>query len=123
MKRLFFMAHLLRLYYCFLKRQPDGGILVTIICITLFIILCKYKGSADIVDSIYNSWDNILPNGELRESNYNSIGALGWETEKTMKSHLRYNFTSIEFGKITHWDAAKGIYGVIATINNFGQLT
>ena len=83
------------------KSTRIAGILISIITISLFLVLCKYRGNTDIADSIYNSWNSILQDGELTKTDNNSIGALGWDTTEAMKAHLKHNFTSAEFGKLT----------------------
>lgn len=98
---IFFGIPIVLLFLLTKKSTRTAGILISIISISVFLILCKFKGNTEIADSIYNSWNSIIPHGELIKTSNNSIGAIGWETIKTMNFHLKVNFTSVEFGKFT----------------------
>lgn len=67
----------------------------------VFLLTCRYSGSRDMALTIFASWRGLLGDETLMLSEWNSIGALGWETLPTFKLHLRCNFYSEDFGAAT----------------------
>lgn len=59
-----------------------------------FLLLSYFKGSKEIGMAIIDSWNNLDPSINLRFTEQNSIGALGWNLIDTIKKHGVYNFTS-----------------------------
>jgi len=98
---IFYGIPIMSLFLISQKKTRLSGILIAAICMSLFVLLCVYKGNANVADAIYNSWNTILADGELVRTPNNSIAAIGWETTNAFKAHLKFNFTSMEFGKFT----------------------
>jgi hypothetical protein len=78
-----------------------AGIVISLAVIGAFLILCYFKGDAQVAEAIYDSWNNMLGSGILEKTYNNSVGAIGWETLSAVRSHLRHNFFSVEYGKMT----------------------
>lgn len=60
-----------------------------------FTLMSLFKGSAQIAQSIFNSWNTLFP-GVIENTTENSVGALTWETLYAMKKHIIMNFHSGE---------------------------
>lgn len=66
-------------------------ILITLSVISVFILMCLYNGSHDIVQDINTSWNMLFGTNELVYNSENSIGALEWESISTFKRHFKRN--------------------------------
>ncbi len=78
-----------------IKWLAFAGILIIV---ATFVILAYFKGDKEVAVAIFRSWDSILANGELKFSELNSIGAIGWGTFDTFKGHLKLNYSCADFG-------------------------
>lgn len=58
--------------------------------ITIFILLCHFKGSEEVARQIVASWQAVFPT--LRFTDMSSIGAIGWDTAWTAHFHITKNF-------------------------------
>lgn len=73
------------------RRHRVINILILAALMSVFGILCVFKGDATVAQSIIDSWNSVLPGSPLRLIHDDSIGALTWETKETMIFHLKSN--------------------------------
>lgn len=79
-----------------LKREVRS--LFSALLIFLFLIVCYFKGNAETVSNISNSWSPLFPEGLVQDGG--TIKSLGWETLSTFKFHFRVNFVTLNYGFI-----------------------
>lgn len=73
------------------KKHKTFGWLSVIITTFVFALMCCFKGNEATAHAIIKSWNNILLHEPLVFTTNNSIGALSWDTLKTIWGHLRLN--------------------------------
>lgn len=69
-----------------------AGLAAGVFLVTIFGVLCCFKGNAVLAESIVNSWNAILPGNPIENIRDNSIGALNWSLGDTFLAHLKNNF-------------------------------
>lgn len=67
------------------------AMIVAILVIVEFGSLCYFKGSLEVGEGIVSSWNTLLDKQLLYAKDINSIGALGWDTLQTFKTHFEMN--------------------------------
>lgn len=70
--------------------------------ISIFFLLCfVYKGNYEIAQAIWNSWGAVGVINTVEQPASAAIGALGWDSIKTFRLHLRLNFLCEHWGIIS----------------------
>ncbi len=73
------------------RHHRATNIIMLTVLLSLFGVLCFFKGDAAIAQSIIDSWNSVLPGSPLKFLTGDSIGALTWDTTETMIPHLKSN--------------------------------
>ncbi|MBD5232456.1 MAG: hypothetical protein HDS66_09965 [Bacteroidales bacterium] len=80
----------------------DTGRLNKIVCTAIpvitFLILSYFKGNLTVAHAIYDSWVPVINRPDFVYTGDNSIGAIGWDTLETFRSHFRQNFYVTDLG-------------------------
>lgn len=69
-----------------------------LIVIATFLILSYFKGNYETSLSIYQSWIPYIDNPQYQFATDNSIGAIGWDTLQTFRTHIMGNFYNADLG-------------------------
>lgn len=95
------------------RERPNrkSAIAFIVICITMFLILCHYKGSNETAQSIISSWRRLDDRYQLCDKDYSLIMALGWDLKHTFDFHLHTNFYAEKLGWL--YLIIRPLYGVL----------
>lgn len=81
------------------RRHLYVNLLMIAALLSVFGILCMFKGNSEISRVIIDSWNSLLPDASIScHKMSNSITALSWETKETILMHLRLNTGSSSGG-------------------------
>ena len=77
-------------------------------CLIMMIMVSIFKGNVHIAQTINNSWIDVYPNFKniiiTENMNFNSITAIGWDTQWAIDFHIHENFfkkTTLAYGLLT----------------------
>ena len=86
-----------------------------IVPVAMFVVLCSFKGTAEMAQAIHDSWKPFLPEewGDVPDNN--SIAAIGWSAKNTMLMHLWWNYFCYypDFSVLHGWMVRPVVYLLI----------
>jgi len=78
------------------RNQRFLNILMLAGLLSVFGVLCVFKGDTATAQSIIDSWNSLLPGSPLKLIYYDSIGALTWQLKDAILFHIKHNIGSSE---------------------------
>ena len=76
------------------KTTRTEGIVGLVIFAVIFAMTCIFKGSEEQARMIVESWKGFPGCENVAFDPRNSLGALGWDLEDTVRMHIRRNFSN-----------------------------
>ena len=86
-----------------------------IVPVVMFVVLCSFKGTAEMAQAIHDSWKPFLPASWGDVPDDNSIAAIGWSAKNTMLMHLWWNYFCYypDFSLLHGWMVRPVVYLMI----------